>query len=947
MNIMENEIKRFWSQRRIYEKAKNLRKGEKKFYMLDGPPYATGYTHIGTAWNKILKDCYIRFFRMMGFDVWDKPGYDTHGLPIENKVQDILRFKSKAEIEKYGIAKFIERCRKFATQYIDTMNQEFYDLGVWMDWSSPYLTLTNDYIESAWHTFKIAFEKGLLYQDLYPVHVCPNCETVVAYNEIEYGKVSDPSIYVKFPVKKNEFLLIWTTTPWTLPANTGVMVNPNAVYVKVKLEKEEKKFETLIIAKELSESVMKKVGNYKVVETMKGKKLKDLKYIHPLKGLFPFIDDLEKNEKCYRVVLSDQFVSLEEGTGLVHCAPGHGGEDYKVGLDNDLPIISPVKLNGKFDERCGTFSNMFVKSADRLILDELKNRNLILLEEKIVHDYPLCWRCGSPLIIISQPQWFFKITNIRKKMLEENENVNWQPNWAKQRFKNWLEHLGDWPISRQRYWGIPLPIWICDDEKCRAIKVIGSRDDLPNIEIEDLHRPYVDEIKLTCNCGSKMSRVKDILDVWFDSGLASWASLGYPKDEKLFERLWPADLNIEGPDQIRGWWNSQLITSVITFDKAPFKNILFHGFVLDAHGVKMAKSKGNIITPKDVIKKYSRDVLRFYLLSIPAWNDFYFDWRDIEAIAKSFLIIENSFNFVETYVSRLKKKELRIEDMWILSKLNSLITSVIKNFETYNVHKSALEIKDFIIEDFSRTYIKLVRDRVWPSYGGDDAAFYTLYEVSKALSRLLAPICPFLAERIHQRILRKLGETNESVHLCNFPVPDKNLINKELEEMMDLARSISEYANVIRHENKIKLRWPLRSLIVGDSEKVRDVVKLFNDVLKRMCNVKEVRFGSVKESREFEGIKIFLDLQIDDELRKEAMVRELIRKIQDMRKKTGLTIKDKITLYLKELKEISGYEDIIKKEVIAKTIKFGKILGKKDKLTFNGKEIDFGIEKVK
>ncbi|MEM7825762.1 MAG: isoleucine--tRNA ligase, partial [Candidatus Aenigmatarchaeota archaeon] len=611
----EEQILKFWEEKRIYERLKELRKEGKKFFFLDGPPYATGSIHVGTAFNKVIKDCFLRFFRMQDLNVWDQPGYDCHGVPIENKVEKKLEFKSKKDIESFGIENFIKECKKFATQFIDTMSNQFKNLGVWMDWKNPYLTLTNDYIEGAWFTFKKAFEKGLLYKGSYPVHVCPFCQTVVAYNEIEYAKVTDTSVYVKFKVKnkENEFLLIWTTTCWTLPSNTGVMVKPDAEYARVKVEDE-----IFIIAKQLVENVLNKVGikDFEILEVLKGKDLEGLRYEPPLKGSFPFI---EKLENAFRVVLSDQFVTLEEGTGLVHTAPGHGQEDYKIGLETGLPAVSPVKMDGTYDETCGEYSGIFVKDADKKIIEELRKRGLLFHEEKITHDYPLCWRCDSPLLLILASQWFFRVTGIREKLLKENEKIKWVPDWAKQRFKNWLESLGDWPISRQRYWGIPLPIWVC--ENCENVKVIGSIKELPFVP-EDLHKPYVDKILLDCEkCGKKMKRVPDVLDVWFDSGVAPWASLGYPGKKELFEKMFPADFILEGPDQIRGWWNSLLITSVMTFDKASFKSVLFHGFVLDVHGLKMSKSVGNIVTTEEVIEKYGRDVLRLYYLLSSPWDD--------------------------------------------------------------------------------------------------------------------------------------------------------------------------------------------------------------------------------------------------------------------------------------------------------------------------------------
>ncbi|MCX6815901.1 MAG: isoleucine--tRNA ligase, partial [Candidatus Aenigmarchaeota archaeon] len=914
----EEQIIDFWQKKKIYKKLKD-RKG-KSFYFLDGPPYATGSIHLGTAWNKILKDSYIRFWRMRGFNVWDQPGYDTHGLPIENKVEKEFQIKSKTDIEKLGIEKFIIACRNFATKYIDVMSNQFANLGVWMDWSNPYITLNNSYIEGAWHTFKIAYDKGFLYRGLYPVHVCPHCETSVAYNEIEYAKVTDTAIYVKFPVKgkQNEFLVIWTTTPWTLPANTGVMAKPDADYVKVKVDGQ-----ILIVAKDLHEALMQKIGtaDYHIVDTMKGKDLAGLEYEYPMKDLFEFQRSLKN---AHRVVLSDQFVTLDTGTGLVHTAPGHGQEDFKVGIENKLPALSPVNLNGTFDHTCGELSGIFVKAADRIIIDKLKGRGLILFEEKIIHDYPQCWRCNTPLLLISVSQWFFKVTKIRQKLLAENKKVNWQPKWAGQRFDNWLENLSDWPISRQRYWGIPLPIWIC--EQCKYVRVIGSTKELGH-SVKDLHRPYIDSVTLKCKCKGTMKRIPDVLDVWFDSGLASWSSLGYPASRTLFNKLWPADLNIEGPDQIRGWWNSQLITSVITFDRAPFRNIIFHGFVLDARGIKMAKSVGNIVAPEEVVQKYGRDVLRFYLLNSPAWDDFYFKWADVEVVAKSFVVIENTFNFIKTYVTKIKKATLKPEDRWILSKMNSLIDSCTKSGESYNIHKCATETHDFLINDFSRWYIKLIRDRVWPAYNGKDkqAAFYTLYEVAKNIATLMAPITPFLAERVQQDVLKPLGDKAESVHLKAWPVVNKRLVDKNLENSMLLVQEISEIVSSLRKECNIKLRWPIEKIIIETKDaKVKKSIKQLKGVLRRSTNAKVVLIDFGEEGfavKDFSKGKVYVSKKI---LKTEALLRELLREIQEQRKKRKLIISNKIVLFI-DNDEMKQFAATIKEKVGAKEVIFGSV----------------------
>ncbi|HLC77304.1 MAG TPA: isoleucine--tRNA ligase [archaeon] len=925
----EEEIKRFWESHNIYGK---ISKKGKKFYFMDGPPYATGNIHMGTAWNKILKDVYIRFWRMMGFNVWDQPGYDTHGLPIENKVEKAAQIKSKNDIEKLGIEKFTHECKKFATKYIDIMNRQFADLGVWMDWSRPYLTLTNEYIESAWATFKIAYDKGLLYRGFYPVNVCPHCATAVAYNEIEYTKVSDPSIYVKFPItgEPGTFLLIWTTTPWTLPSNAGIMAKPSADYVVAEVNGEK-----LIIAKQLVESVMKaaNVTDYKIVKNMKGKTLKDLEYEHPLRHIFKFQEPVK-----HRVVLSEQYVDMESGTGLVHSAPGHGQEDYKVGIENGMSIISPVKLNGTFNEECGPVAGKYVKDADKEIIQIMKENNMLFHEERITHDYPMCWRCNSPLLEMAVTQWFFKVTQIRKELLKENNKVNWHPEWAGQRFKNWLESLGDWPVSRQRYWGIPLPIWTCE---CGEIRVVGSTDELPT-KPKDLHRPYIDEIKLQCKCGLSMKRIQDVLDVWFDSGLASWAPLGYPKNKELFDKMWPADLNIEGPDQIRGWWNSQLITSVITFGKAPFKDILFHGFVLDAHGSKMSKSKGNIVAPDEIINKYGRDVLRLYLLSSAPWDDFYFKWIDVENIAKSFTVIENTYNYVNTYAPKAKKvKKLEPEDMWILSRLSNTIDEATKHFKTYNVHKATNALTDFIINDFSRVYIKMVRDRAWPTYEGQDkaAALYALNEVARITTRLLAPLCPFFAEHAYSQLDKK----EESVHLCKWPKPMKKLINAQIEKEMEVVKELIEMSNAIRKENNVKVRWPVESVYVeSDDETVKNAIITFENVLKGMMNTKNVSIGPSKDgySKQFSKGILHVSKKI---LKEEGLFRELLREIQSQRKKFNLTVNDNIILYM-DNEMMKEYEKEIKHKVGAKEIHFGPITDPTGRATLEEETVNFKVE---
>ena len=945
---IEKEISEFWKKKGIYERVRKSREKSKPFFFADGPPYATGNIHMGTAQNKILKDAYIRFWRMQGFNVWDQPGYDTHGLPIEYQVEKNLGFTSKKDIESYGTAKFIKKCRSFATRFIGVMNDQFRDLGVWMDWERPYLTLNNSYIEAAWYTFKKAFENGHLYKDKYPVHVCPRCETAVSYNEIEYKKLADPSVFVKFPVKGEErtYFVIWTTTPWTLPANTGIMANPDFEYSYIKTEYGD----TLIIAAELADKVLEKAGieGYHVLKTVKGEKIIGLEYEHPLRDLVPALQNLKN---AHRVVGERRHVSLDEGTGLVHTAPGHGAEDYRVGKREGLPVISPLNLDGTFSGEAGKWlEGKFSKSCDPIIIEKLSERNSLLKKETVVHDYPTCWRCSSPLLQMSVPQWFFRIEEIKDRIIKENEKVRWIPKWAGDRFRDWLTNLGDWPISRQRYWGIPLPIWECS---CGHIEVIGSYEELrkkANLKEEiDFHRPDIDNVLIKCpECKKDMKRTPDVLDVWFDSGVSTWAALEYPRKKKLFEKLWPADFETEGPDQIRGWWNSQMITSMLTFGKAPFKNILFHGFVLDAKGVKMSKSKGNIVTPAEVIEKYGRDVMRFYLLSSAPWDDFYFNWDGVRETYKIFNVFWNVYEFVRTYAPEpvRQKPELEPEDLWILSRLNSLIkrTDAIKQ---YKLHQTVQEIGNFILNEFSRWYIKLIRDRVSVWYKGKDkqSAQWTLRHVLKKTILLMAPVSPYIAEKFYQG----MGGENFSVHAESWPEADKSLISPELEDHMETIKAIVEAMAFARQEKRIKLKWPLSDVYIYTKEKrVSEAVKSLEKTLKLMGNVKNITLlrKSSGDMKEFPGGMLAIGGVVEEEV----MLRELIRKIQVMRKKEGLHVTETIRTWIKSDSEtektLEKWRDDISSGTGSMELHIGEIRKEKDKLEVNGRTIHIGFEKT-
>jgi len=942
---IERETEKFWKKDGTYDKLKKARSKGKHFFFMDGPPYATGSIHMGTAWNKIVKDAFLRFHRMQGENVWDQPGYDTHGTPIETKVEKELGFSSKKDIEKYGIGKFVSKCREFATKYIGVMNDQFANLGVWMDWERPYLTLDNQYIEGAWHTFKKSFEKGYLYKGKYPVHVCPRCETVVAYNEIEYTKQTDNAIYVKFRLRDdpNKYLVIWTTTPWTLPGNTGVMVHPKFKYAEVEMSNGE----IWVIAEERVQPLMEAIeAGYRILKTFPGKQLEGLKYEAPLAKHMK----MPEMKDSHRVILSDRYVHLEDGTGLVHTAPGHGKEDFEEGMKNGLPAVCPVGISGALGKETGKYAGKKARVVDEEIIKDLQDDDMLIYKHPYTHDYPICWRDSTPLLQVGVDQWFFRVTAVRNTLLSENRKVNWVPKWAGERFNDWLENLSDWPISRQRYWGIPLPIWECSS--CGEIEVIGSFRELKKkagLKKEiDFHRPEIDKVRLTCPaCGREMRRVTDVLDVWFDSGVCTWASLGYPRSKELFGKMWPSAFQTEGPDQFRGWWNSQMITSVLTFGKTPFRNVMMHGFVMDVKGIKLSKSKGNFIDPNEILDKHGRDVFRFYLLSAPAWNDFYFSWNDIKEVSRMFTVFWNTYSFIKMYAGEKADAapKLNAEDRWIISRINSLAATE-KRVKSFEMHRLVQGIKDFVLGDFSRTYIKIIRNRVSPWYRGSDrqAAVHTLNYVFERLLRIMAPITPYITDYIYRDMYGK-----DSVHLQLWPKPDRKLMNAELEEGMDIVKDLVETANALRHEKSIKLRWPLKELIVKTDKAGATALKNFSEVIKGMANVRKLSAVTRKPAKGKDFSKGTLVL--GEVLMDEALLREVSRAVQVARKSEKLMVHDKIELWVssdrKTLETLRKQEKELLLGVGGRSVHFGKLEGDgKGRVRFEKSEILFDFQKA-
>ncbi|WP_042700841.1 isoleucine--tRNA ligase [Thermococcus sp. PK] len=868
--VLEEKIEAFWKENDVYNKVKKARENGPDYYFLDGPPYVSGAIHLGTAWNKIIKDMVIRFRTMQGYNVRRQPGFDMHGLPIEVKVEQALGLKYKKDIEeKVGVENFIKKCREFALTNLKIMTEQFKMLGVWMDWDNPYMTIKNEYIESAWFTLKRAWEKGLLEKDQRVLHWCPRCETALAEHEVrgEYKIREDPSIYVKFPIegKENEYLLIWTTTPWTLPANLAVTVHPEYEYAKVRVSFDGKE-EYWIVAKALVERVLHEAGvKGEIVEEFKGEELEGLRYVHPFLEEYPRQKEFrEKYEWAHRVILGEH-VTLGEGTGLVHTAPGHGEEDFEVGKQYGLPIYSPLDDEGRYVE--GKWEGKFVKDADPEIIEYLKEKGLLVKAGTIEHKYPHCWRCKTPLIFRATDQWFLKISKVKDKIIEENDkNVTWYPDWVKIRYDNGVMNSGDWCISRQRYWGIPLPIWVC--EECGNIHVVGSFDELKEMSKEpiekdfhevDLHKPWVDTVILKCpKCGGDMKRVKDVLDVWFDSGIASWASLDYPRRKDLFERLWPADFIVEGEDQVTKWFYSQQAASVVAFDTVPYKKVAMHGYVLDEKGDKMSKSLGNIIRPEEVVQKEGRDPFRFYMLwATTPWENLRFSWKGLAQVKRMLNILWNVYILASTYMSldnfdptKVNPEELpfREEDRWILSRVNTLISAVEDGIETFYLTRATRAIEYFVTEDLSRWYVRLIRKRLWIEKDDPDklAAYWTLWKVFDVLLRLMAPVTPYITEEIYQNLIRPFSG-KESVHLEDWPKKDERWVDEELEKEMEIVRKIVEAGSAARQKAKIKLRYPVRQILIEtEDETTKKAVERLNYLLKDQLNAKEVKVAKVE-----------------------------------------------------------------------------------------------------
>ncbi len=942
---LEDAVCSYWEENKIPQKTQEKLKDKKakKFFLLDGPPYTNAQPHIGHVKTTACKDIWSKYKNMKGFASFLQPGFDCHGLPTEVMVEKELGITSKSDIEnKIGIEQFDGKCLEKAVNTEKHWMNYYKQLGAWRGYFEPYFTYKDYYVESAWWTCKKLHEKGLLVEGERSIHWCPRCETSLSGYEVSdsYKDVQAPSIYVKFKVRKaNEYLLVWTTTPWTLPANVAISVHPEEIYVRAKCGSE-----VFILAKKRVEEIEKETGKkFAVIKEFSGSELEGLQY-EPLLDL-----DTQKNlANSHKVVLSirimankkykkhstgtsqentdeyQEFVTMDAGTGLVHTAPGHGQTDNFIGKHYNLPVVSPVDEKGKFTKEAGEFTGLPTVKADALIIKKLEAEGKVFSVSKFLHRAAVCWRCKTPLIFRVSKQWYLKVDSLKEKILAENENINWMPEFGKTKFQNWIADREDWCLSQQRYWGIPMPIWQC--EKCGSHDVIGSRKELVEKSVDkineknlsDLHRHAVDKIVLKCSaCGGKAKRVKHIFNVWFDSGVAPWASLGYPfKNKELFESMFPVDLINESQDQIRGWFDSLMLCSVGAFDKIPYKAVAMMGWVVDEKGEKMSKSIGNVIPAEDGISKLGADAVRLYFCSeVAPWEVQKFSFEQAKKVKQALSILWNCYSFFNTYSDETKLKllsasevsDLPVEDKWILSRLNSTVSQVDGFLENFEFHQAGRLAMHFLTEDLSRTYIKLVRDRMSPNADKTTKTncqrvlLHCLYTVSK----LLAPITPFMCEYLFQQLKFVTSEKNvESVHFSKFPLGEK-VIDEKLEKSFATALSITEAANACRQEAGLKLRWPIREVIITgtDEEELSGVLSQLQSTLCRLNNCALVSLvdkapGAGFVSRDFNSGKVFVSKQRDEELVLESIYREVMRSIQAARKNTGLIVSDRVALFI-------------------------------------------------
>lgn len=836
----ENQISEFWDEINILQKSIENREGKKSFIFYEGPPTANGKPGIHHVISRTLKDSVCRYKTMMGHQVKRKAGWDTHGLPVEIEVEKQLKLSSKQDIEDYGIAAFNEKCRESVFSYEKQWREMTRRMGYAIDLDNPYITLDNNYIESVWWILDKYFKEGYIYEGHKILPYCPRCGTGLASHEVSQGykEIKSNTVIAKFKRKEvEEYFLVWTTTPWTLASNVALAVHPEHTYVKVRYEEK-----VYYVEKGLASKVID--GEYEVLAEMKGKELEYMEY----EQLMPFV---KAEKKAFFVTVGD-FVTTEDGTGIVHIAPAFGEDDYQIGRRYGLPVLQPVSEEGKYITT--PWEGRFVMDCDVDIIKWLHAEDKLFKKEKIDHNYPHCWRCSTPLLYYAKPSWYIEVTKMKEQLLANNKSVNWYPDYVgEKRFGNWLENLNDWALSRNRYWGTPLNIWRCG---CGHTQSVGSRKELIEKAIEtvddtvELHRPYVDDIHLKCDkCQGLMTRVTEVIDCWFDSGAMPFAQHHYPfENSEGFDELFPADYICEGIDQTRGWFYSLLAISTFVKGVAPYKNVLVNDLILDKEGRKMSKSKGNTVDPFQLFDQYGADVLRWYLLYVsPAWTPTRFDIDGLKEVqSKFFGTIRNVYNFFTLYANtdEINPKEFFVPykdrpelDQWILSKYNSLLQEVEAELAIFDLTKAVRKIQEFVNEDLSNWYIRRARRRFWATELNDDkkAVYNTTHEVLIGVSKLVAPFAPFLSDEMYRSLTGEL-----SVHLADYPTVDPTLIEKDIEERMDLVRDLVGLGRAARAQAKIKVRQPIQKILIdGKYESlISDLIPLIQEEL----NVKAVVF---------------------------------------------------------------------------------------------------------
>ncbi len=1029
----EKSIVEFWKKNDIFEKSIEHRDGCERFTFYDGPPTANGKPHIGHVLTRAIKDLIPRYRTMKGYKVLRKAGWDTHGLPVELEVEKALGISGKPEIEKFGIEDFIKKCKASVFTYQSEWEEMSDRVGFWADMENPYVTYHNDYIESVWWALRQIWDKGLLYKGHKIMPYCPRCGTSLSSHEVAQGykDVKENSLIAKFKVlgKDNEYILAWTTTPWTLPSNLALCVNPNEKYVRFTIEGDENNT-VYIMAEALIKSVFGEDAKANILNEYTGEELKGTEY----EPLYSFV---KPDKKAYYVI-ADDYVTMEDGTGVVHTAPAFGEDDARVCKANGLPFINLVDHQGNFVKETGEWAGTFVKDADKLVIRDLKERNLCFAVIPFEHSYPFCWRCDTPLLYYACDTWFIEMTKVRDRLLANNETVNWMPDNIKHgRFGNFLENIIDWGLSRTRYWGTPLPIWECE---CGHRHVVGSIAELKEMGINcpddiELHKPYVDNIKLRCEkCGGEMKRVPEVIDCWFDSGSMPFAQLHYPFENKeAFEQNFPADFISEAIDQTRGWFYTLMAISTLLFDKSPYKNVVVLGHVQDEKGIKMSKHKGNVIAPMDILNDQGSDAVRWYFYSNSApWLPNRFSAKNVSEAQRKFLgTLWNTYCFYVLYANidefdptkyNFDDLNLTVMDKWILSKLNNVVKTVDDYLNEYKITEATRAMNEFV-DELSNWYVRRSRSRFWASELTDDkvCAYMTLYTVLVEFAKVSAPFIPFMTEEIYQNLVRSVDENAlESIHMCDFPKYDEKYNFAEIEQEMDAIRKVVILGRAARNEANIKNRQPLSKLFIQTDNKINaDYVNIILEEL----NIKDVeltkdasgfisynfkpqmrtmgpKYGKLMRpifdeiakmdgaevmetlnsdkpiclnvqgtdvevfkddvlidtqqkdgfvSASDAGFTVVLDTNLTDELIEEGFVREIISKIQTMRKDSGFEVTDRISVVFdgseKIAKIFAANDAEIKSQTLADSIDAGDAKDGKN-WNVNGEKVDIAIQKA-